>query len=108
MAGSFVATSLQQSHQEVRPVPNNATTLVAISKAGANRQPDPPKSGRGGVFFAFIIGAALAAPSAQSSRDVAVVSTTSGQVSGIATRDGVVAYLGIPYAAPPVGALRWR
>src|SRR5262245_8301231 len=94
--------------QEVRPVPNNATTLVAISKAGANRQPDPPKSGRGGVLFAFIFGAALAAPSAQSSRDVAVVSTTSGQVSGIATRDGVVAYLGIPYAAPPVGALRWR
>jgi len=36
-----------------------------------------------------------------------VVETTSGLVSG-ADDDGVRAYLGIPYAAPPVGDLRWR
>ncbi|MCD8124090.1 MAG: carboxylesterase/lipase family protein [Lachnospiraceae bacterium] len=36
-----------------------------------------------------------------------IVNTTSGAVRGI-LRDGLVEYLGIPYAKPPVGALRFR
>ena len=35
------------------------------------------------------------------------VQLTSGQVSGIES-DGVQAFLGIPFAAPPVGDLRWQ
>lgn len=36
-----------------------------------------------------------------------VVQTTSGELAGKAL-DGVDAFLGVPYAAPPVDALRWR
>ena len=34
--------------------------------------------------------------------------TTRGPVSGLVTPDGIHEFLGIPYAAPPVGNLRWR
>jgi para-nitrobenzyl esterase len=36
-----------------------------------------------------------------------VVNTTSGKVRGY-ERDGRIEYLGIPYAEPPVGALRFK
>ena len=37
-----------------------------------------------------------------------VVRTTAGAVSSTEISDGIVAFKGIPYAAPPVGLLRWR
>jgi para-nitrobenzyl esterase len=35
------------------------------------------------------------------------VTVTGGKIEGVVNRDGMKAFLGIPYAAPPVGALRW-
>src|SRR6516225_5959931 len=37
-----------------------------------------------------------------------IVQIESGKLSGVASADGVIAFKGIPYAAPPVGNLRWR
>jgi para-nitrobenzyl esterase len=36
------------------------------------------------------------------------VRTANGTVEGLRTESGVQAYLGIPFAAPPVGDLRWK
>lgn len=47
----------------------------------------------------------LVAPTAASAQSI--VTTTLGDVRGT-QQDGAAAYLGIPYAAPPVGANRWR
>ncbi len=50
--------------------------------------------------FLLVCGAALAVPP---------VRTDHGLLSGVPTNDGAItAFLGIPYAAPPVGDLRWR
>ena len=46
-------------------------------------------------------------PPVSAATDGAVVLTQNGPVKGLA-EDGVGRFLGIPYAAPPIGDLRWR
>lgn len=50
------------------------------------------------VIWIVQIGCAQAAP---------IVDTENGKVQGV-VEDGVICFKGIPYAAPPVGDLRWR
>ena len=53
--------------------------------------------------------AALAAAifASQANAEIGEVAVTGGRVAGVAA-DNVVSFKGIPFAAPPVGRLRWR
>ncbi len=57
----------------------------------------------------FLALAALLLAACKTETKVPVLTITGGQVEGVTTDiPGVVAYKGIPYAAPPIGELRWK
>jgi para-nitrobenzyl esterase len=58
-------------------------------------------------LIASVPGVALAQASG-SQPDAPLVTTTAGQLRGLTRPDGRAQFLGIPYAEPPVGDLRWR
>lgn len=59
------------------------------------------------VLLTVYFDRAATKPVAVGDADAPTVRTQAGQVQGIAER-GVFAFKGIPYAAPPVGPLRWK
>ena len=66
---------------------------------------------RVGRITAMLLAAALCACMLVTAAGCAtsmVTTTTQGKVQGLATANGVVAFKGIPYAAPPVGDLRFQ
>lgn len=58
------------------------------------------------VVLCLMIGG-IVAEGIQEGQECGIVKTDSGYISGI-NENGICAYLGIPYAAPPTGDLRWR
>ena len=54
------------------------------------------------------LGSALLFLGAMANGTINPVRIDSGSISGITDNSGVTAYLGIPFASPPVGELRWR
>ena len=57
----------------------------------------------------FLALAALLLAACKTETKVPVLTIEGGQVQGVTTDiPGVVAYKGIPYAAPPIGELRWK
>jgi para-nitrobenzyl esterase len=80
--------------------------------AGVSQWPDPLGLVRKLFFGVAVISAFALAPATTASpgnalnRPFAV--TQSGVVIGSTTADAVNEFLGVPYAAPPVGELRWR
>jgi para-nitrobenzyl esterase len=61
------------------------------------------------AIFAFALIVLLFAPLSAIAEDLLYVVTAQGAVHGKTINDGKVrAFLGLPYAAPPVGKLRWR
>ncbi len=63
-------------------------------------------------FFAALIALSLlaagfAAPASASGHTASIVRIHGGDVRGLAVPEGF-AFLGLPYAAPPIGDLRWK
>ncbi|GAA5071318.1 carboxylesterase/lipase family protein [Nocardia iowensis] len=85
--------------------------------SGSEREANWRTKARRGAFRAVLVSAVMAAVFSavtacgdekdQQPTDAAVVQTRSGPVRGTVTADER-AFSGIPYAAPPVGELRWK
>jgi para-nitrobenzyl esterase len=63
----------------------------------------------GAVFLATLLTVSCSlSATPKSSAEGPIVTTKSGQVRGVVRTSGGAEFLGIPYAAPPVGELRWH
>jgi para-nitrobenzyl esterase len=59
-------------------------------------------------FVGVLVSSALISPGAAAEGPMDIIKINSGSISGVSLEGGVHAFKGIPFAAPPVGNLRWR
>ena len=60
------------------------------------------------LFLATLMGLLITAPCSASWSLPLLVNTTHGLIRGHVNEAGIREWKGIPYAAPPVGSLRWK
>jgi para-nitrobenzyl esterase len=82
---------MRTRHTHRAPVPGLCATLAALALT----------AGGGGMVATSV------AAAASSSQSAPIARIEGGAVRGAAS-SGVYTFLGLPYAAPPIGALRWR
>ncbi len=63
-----------------------------------------PRVALGSLGLALLLGL----PCGQVQAGLSLVATDAGLIEGRLAEDGTQAYLGVPFAAPPVGDLRWK
>ena len=61
-----------------------------------------------GPWMVSIVAVIAASISLLPATDMTVIRTEDGSLSGLTDSQGVTSYKGIPFAAPPVGRLRWQ
>ncbi|MGA2752450.1 MAG: carboxylesterase family protein [Terracidiphilus sp.] len=98
----FPPASIFHSHR------TSAANLVFASAALALFAPALPVLAQNSAAPAQSAAAPAQSAPAASQIDPLVVRTTAGLVRGITRSNGGAQFLGIPYAEPPVGPLRWR
>jgi para-nitrobenzyl esterase len=63
----------------------------------------------GPVFFLSLLSSLALIPIENMSEPISItVKTTDGMVEGIRGKTGILSFKGIPFAAPPIGDLRWK
>ncbi len=83
--------------------------LNAPSRADISQKPKPISKKTGlGLSVAFAAGALCASLHGATAAPSPLVGTQEGIVKGFVSNTGVAEFLGIPYAEPPVGNLRWK
>ncbi|HEX4947973.1 MAG TPA: carboxylesterase family protein, partial [Blastocatellia bacterium] len=60
------------------------------------------------LYFCLLLGVILALTPNRTAAINGIVKVESGQLAGTTQPSGIRVFKGIPYAAPPVGDLRWR
>ena len=60
------------------------------------------------LMLIFLIDVCVSSMHANARTGAALVQVAQGQLQGASLKGDVSAFLGVPYAAPPVGELRWR
>jgi para-nitrobenzyl esterase len=76
--------------------------------AGPSASAGTPAPVGGGSSAAVAAPASAGTPATARDRGASVVATSAGRLRGTTSRTGTRTFLGVPFARPPVGALRWR